>query len=116
MQTDIAVGPFEEGEVISVESLPNLGFRTAERFATVRVAKREVSIARIPEHLRSIDTLAPFDAPANRVVRLSERLKARSRVAGLEFRGSETGQSERDTVGVADRPPSFEGALVRLEG
>lgn len=79
-RTDIAVGPFADGEVISLDSLPydrHVGKKKRERFATVRVGKAERSSAMIPDRLRTIEPLAPNDAEATRVVKLSERLSIR---------------------------------------
>jgi FtsP/CotA-like multicopper oxidase with cupredoxin domain len=79
-RVDIAVGPFEEGAVLSVESLPydrHTGAKKTERFATLRVGASQESAAAIPARLRSIEALADADAPANRVVTLSERLSLR---------------------------------------
>ena len=77
---DIAVGPFAEGEVISLDSLAydrHVGKKKRERFATVRVGTAERSSAMIPDRLRTIEPLAPNNAVANRVVKLSERLSIR---------------------------------------
>jgi FtsP/CotA-like multicopper oxidase with cupredoxin domain len=79
-RVDIAVGPFAEGEPISIDSLVydrHVGKKKRERFATLRVAAAEKSSASIPERLRTIAVLAPNDAAANRVVKLSERLSIR---------------------------------------
>jgi FtsP/CotA-like multicopper oxidase with cupredoxin domain len=79
-RVDIAVGPFVEGEVLSLDSLAydrHVGTKKTERFASVRVGPAEQSIAMIPERLRTIEPLAPRDAAANRVVRMSERLSIR---------------------------------------
>ena len=79
-RVDIAVGPFAEGEVIPVDSAPydrHTGKKKVERFATVRVSTRQPSVAMIPEHLRSIEPLAPADATPTRVVTMSERLSLR---------------------------------------
>jgi len=77
---DIAVGPFEEGDVVSVESLPydrHTGKKTVERFATVRVGAAQASTAAIPDRLRVIEALAGRDALPTRVVKLSERMSLR---------------------------------------
>jgi len=74
---DIVVGPFAEGEVISLDSLAydrHAGKRNRERFATVRVGTAERSSAMIPDRLRTIEPLAPNNAVTNRLVKLSERL------------------------------------------
>jgi FtsP/CotA-like multicopper oxidase with cupredoxin domain len=77
---DIAVGPFNEGDVVSVESLPydrHTGKKTVERFATVRVGAAQASTAAIPDRLRVIEALAGPEALPNRVVKLSERMSLR---------------------------------------
>ena len=79
-RVDIAVGPFVEGEVVSLDSLAydrHVGPRKTERFATVRVGPAEKSNAMIPDRLRTIAPLAPREAVANRVVTMSERLSIR---------------------------------------
>jgi FtsP/CotA-like multicopper oxidase with cupredoxin domain len=79
-RVDIAVGPFEEGEVISVDSLPydrHTGKHGVERFATLRVGPTLQSTAAMPVRHRSIEPLADANAAPNRVVKLSERLSLR---------------------------------------
>jgi FtsP/CotA-like multicopper oxidase with cupredoxin domain len=72
---DIVVGPFAEGESFAIESLKynRMTFLKAkrEKFATVKVGAEKPSIARIPENLRTIETLAPQDAEVMRTVKLS---------------------------------------------
>ena len=69
------MGPFEEGEVLSLESLRynRITFLRPkrQRFATVRVGQRKPSVAHLPETLRKIEWLAPFDAEINRKIELS---------------------------------------------
>jgi FtsP/CotA-like multicopper oxidase with cupredoxin domain len=79
-RVDIAVGPFREGDIISIDSLPydrHTGKKTVERFATVRVSESQASSAVIPHRLRSIEPLAEFAATPTRSVKLSERLSIR---------------------------------------
>jgi len=79
-RVDIAVGPFKEGDIISVESLPynrHTGKKGVERFATVRVAATQASIAVLPDRLRVIEALAGREALPNRIVKLSERMSLR---------------------------------------
>jgi FtsP/CotA-like multicopper oxidase with cupredoxin domain len=79
-RVDIAVGPFAEGEVLSVDSLPydrHTGKHGVERFATLRVGPAMPSTASIPVHHRRIEPLADANATPNRVVKLSERLSLR---------------------------------------
>jgi len=72
---DIAAGPFNEGETFAIESLPynRMTFLNPkhEKFATVKVGEAKSSIAFIPETLRTIEPLAPQDAPIARTVKLS---------------------------------------------
>lgn len=79
-RVDIAVGPFREGDTISVDSLPydrHTGKKSPERFATVRVGPAEFSRAVIPGRLRSIEPLAGPEAVPTRSVKMSERLSIR---------------------------------------
>lgn len=72
---DIAVGPFEEGEVFSLETLPYNRTTFAKpkqlKYATVHVTERKSSIANIPQKLNTIHLLAPQDAAPTRKVKLS---------------------------------------------
>ena len=72
---DIAVGPFEEGEVFSINSLPynrvTMLKAKLQKYATVQVMERKQSIASLPEKLTEITSLAPQDAKVNRKVKLS---------------------------------------------
>jgi FtsP/CotA-like multicopper oxidase with cupredoxin domain len=74
-RVDLAVGPFEEGETIRIESVGSrrkLPFRraTRETFATVRVGPRAPSEARIPAVLRRIEPIVRGPVEPTRVVRL----------------------------------------------
>src|SRR5438477_3027561 len=54
-RVDLAVGPFEEGEQLAIESLPydrGMGERASERFATLKVGAAAESHAQIPDRLR----------------------------------------------------------------
>ena len=73
---DIAVGPFEPGETVSVLSAPydrGFGSGESERFATVRVAPRADSRAVFPQRLRVIEPLVTGPLTPTREVRLGER-------------------------------------------
>lgn len=73
---DIAAGPFREGEEFQIESLPyDRGTGTTERlsFATVRIGAARPSLAVIPDQLRTIESLAPFDAPVTKTIKLFGR-------------------------------------------
>jgi FtsP/CotA-like multicopper oxidase with cupredoxin domain len=84
-RVDVAVGPFNEGDVLAVEALPHdrgLGLTSAERLATLRVGEGTApSRARVPERLREIPTLGAGAVPT-RVVRFGERINAER---GLDF-------------------------------
>jgi FtsP/CotA-like multicopper oxidase with cupredoxin domain len=72
---DILVGPFEEGEVFSINSLPynrvTMLKAKLQKYAMVNVMERKPSIAVLPEKLSEIKMLAPRDAEINRKVKLS---------------------------------------------
>lgn len=72
---DIVVGPFEEGEVFSINSLPynrvTMLKAKLQKYATVQVMERKHSIAALPEKLTEIKLLAPQDAAVSRKVKLS---------------------------------------------
>lgn len=79
-RVDILVGPFEEGAVLSMDSMPydrHTGKKKTEHFATIRVGPAQESVAVIPDRLRWIEPLATADATPNREVTMSERLSLR---------------------------------------
>ncbi len=86
-RVDLAVGPFGEGETLSIESLPYNrgagGRRKVERFATLHVGPRAPSRAKIPATLRPVEPLVTGPAEPNRTVRLGGRLSLRHGVEGL---------------------------------
>jgi len=76
-RVDLAVGPFEEGTVINIESLAydrGVGKGEAARYGSVRVGAPRPSVARLPEVLRSIPPLAEADAKPTRMVTLDGRI------------------------------------------
>jgi len=78
-RVDLAVGPFEPGEVLSVLSEPydrGMGARGAELFATVRVGPAAASTSHVPQSLRAIEPLVQGPTSATREVRFSERIDA----------------------------------------
>lgn len=84
-RVDLAVGPFDEGELLAVEALPynrGTGKRQVERFATVKVGPAQRSTAVIPERLRTIDPLATGPVSPSRTVKLSGRMSLRR---GVDF-------------------------------
>jgi FtsP/CotA-like multicopper oxidase with cupredoxin domain len=72
---DIIAGPFTEGESFPIESLPydRMTSLKAKRrqYAMVQVGPQKPSIAVIPDILRTIQPLAPQDAPITRKIKLS---------------------------------------------
>jgi FtsP/CotA-like multicopper oxidase with cupredoxin domain len=77
-RVDLAVGPFEQGTELAVESLEYLRRtirkRKTERFATLRVGPAKPSRGVIPVRLRSITPLAPATATPSRTVTLGVRV------------------------------------------
>jgi FtsP/CotA-like multicopper oxidase with cupredoxin domain len=72
-RVDVAVGPFEEGEQLTIEALPydrGKGETPREPFATLRVGAAAESRARIPGSLRQIEPLAAPDAEPTRAIDL----------------------------------------------
>jgi len=72
---DIVVGPFEEGEIFSINSLPynrvTMLKAKLQKYATVHVIERKPTITSLPEKLTEIKSLAPQDAEVTRKVKLS---------------------------------------------
>jgi len=69
-RVDLAVGPFDEGELIEIEGLPydrGKGETPRERFATLRVGPSAPSQASIPARLRQIEWLAADAAPTRTI-------------------------------------------------
>ena len=85
-RVDLAVGPFEEGELLEVESgrynRGAFGVARRERFATLRVGARAPSRARVPPRLRAIAALVRGEVRPTREVHLGWKL---SRAHGVEF-------------------------------
>jgi FtsP/CotA-like multicopper oxidase with cupredoxin domain len=85
-RVDLAVGPFEAGETLAVESLPynrGAGKPRNERFATLQVGAPAPSLAAIPAVLRPIEALTSRDARPTRTIRLGTRLSLRHGVEWL---------------------------------
>jgi FtsP/CotA-like multicopper oxidase with cupredoxin domain len=74
-RVDIAAGPFNEGDLIPIESMGynRSTYLTAKRqkFAAIKVRERKPSVAFLPETLRTIGPLANQDAVITRKVKLS---------------------------------------------
>jgi FtsP/CotA-like multicopper oxidase with cupredoxin domain len=70
---DLAVGPFEAGELLEIEALPydrGKGESPPERFATVRVGAAAPSQSVIPKTLRQIEPLVDDSVETTRTVNL----------------------------------------------
>jgi FtsP/CotA-like multicopper oxidase with cupredoxin domain len=102
-RADIVVGPFREGERISITSLPydRTTMLKAKRrtYGTIEVGAAKPSTAHIPQTLRVIEPLAPQDAPASRQVRLSVGASLKH---GLDFRVNGTTHMEDKPVRVGE--------------
>jgi FtsP/CotA-like multicopper oxidase with cupredoxin domain len=72
---DLAVGPFAENEVFSIDSLKydRMTFIRSRdvQMATVKVGESKPSIADLPDNLRKIESLAPQNAVVNRKIKFS---------------------------------------------
>lgn len=72
---DIVAGPFNEGEVFQIETLPynrvTFGKPKRQKYATVHVMKKKESKALIPEKFCEIPLLALPEAKVNRTVKMS---------------------------------------------
>jgi FtsP/CotA-like multicopper oxidase with cupredoxin domain len=78
-RVDLAVGPFTEGEQLSLDALPydrGKGERPVERFATLAVGPAAPSQAEVPERLRRIEPLAGPDAEPTRTIDLKSLMHA----------------------------------------
>jgi FtsP/CotA-like multicopper oxidase with cupredoxin domain len=84
-RVEIAVGPFNEGDVLQVQSLPynrGTGAKRTERFATLRVEPGSHSKTVIPERLRTITPLIEGRGTPTREVRFTSRHSAEH---GVDF-------------------------------
>ena len=85
-RVDLLVGPFEEGETLTIDSLrylrSTMKMRGTERFGTLKVETEKPSRASIPRRLRTIEPLAGADATPNRKVKFSVGMSLRR---GLDF-------------------------------
>jgi FtsP/CotA-like multicopper oxidase with cupredoxin domain len=102
-RVDLAVGPFEEGESLAIESLrySRGTFRRPKRepFGTLRVGPAAPSQARIPERLRHIEPLVSGAAMPTREVVLGFRL---SRKRGVDFVVNHESHHRADPVRVGE--------------
>jgi len=82
---DLAVGPFAEGEIITLESLAydrGMVKEPPTRYATVRIGPPAPSHASIPATLRSIEPLVTSGVAPNRTV----HLQGRPSLHGIDWR------------------------------
>ena len=86
-RVEILVGPFAEGEALTIDSLRymrrTMKSRGKEQFGTLVVGPAKASIASIPARLRTIEPLTGADATPTRTVNFSVGL---SLSRGLDFR------------------------------
>jgi FtsP/CotA-like multicopper oxidase with cupredoxin domain len=82
---DIAVGPFDEGEALDIDSLKysrgKFGIPKRERFATLTVGRAAPSRAVIPDTLRQIDRLVTGPVTPTREVQLGWKLSLEHGIA-----------------------------------
>ncbi|MGZ7030694.1 MAG: multicopper oxidase family protein [Thermoanaerobaculia bacterium] len=80
-RVDILVGPFEEGQTLTIDSLRYLRMtmkkRDTETFGTLKVGPAKASRASIPARLRTIEPLADPAATPNRTVKFSVGMSLR---------------------------------------
>ena len=85
-RVDLAVGSFTQGETLRIESLPynrrSIARVRVERFATLLVGSTALSLAVIPERIRSIEPLVTGSVSPTREVRLGVRPSLRH---GVDF-------------------------------
>ena len=83
---ELAVGPFEEGQTLAIQSLPywrmTIVRRKTENFATLKVGPAKASVAAVPERFAPIEPLATPDTPATRTVDFGVRVSLQK---GVEF-------------------------------
>lgn len=85
-RVELAVGPFEEGDILAVESLAywrsTFKRRRTKPFATLHVGPAKPSHAKLPAPLRTIAPLASATTPATRVVDFGVKVSLKR---GMEF-------------------------------
>jgi FtsP/CotA-like multicopper oxidase with cupredoxin domain len=100
-RVDIAIGPFQPGEVLAVLSEAydrGIGPSDTEHFATLRVGPAAPSSFGMPEYARAIEPLVESATSATREVRFSERIDAHGDVTFL-VNGAQHYRDEPVTVG-----------------
>jgi len=103
-RVEIVVGPFAEGDVLRLETLPfNRGsfksHKAAELFATVRVGGAAPSRAQLPAELRKIEPLVTGSVTPNRTVRLGFGLGLKH---GVEFNINHEQHHQADPVRIGE--------------
>ena len=125
---DVVVGPFNEGETFSIESLAynRTTFLKPKResFATVKVGERRDSIAYIPDTLRKIEPIARHDEPVTRKIKLSVgpslkngmdfRVNGRIHVNDKPVKVGELQIWEIDNVSLMDHPFHLHGFFFQV--
>ena len=103
-RVELAVGPFAEGEVHRVETLPFKrgsfkAHRKPELFATLRVGREVSSKAQVPEMLRRIEPLVTGPVKVSREVRLGFTLGLKH---GVEFTINKEQHHRADPVRIGE--------------
>src|SRR5699024_9674351 len=101
-RVDLAVGPFEEGETLAIDSLPynrGAGRARTARFATLHVGPPAPSLPAIPAHPPHIEPLASRDATPPRTIRLGTRLSLRH---GVDWLVDDEAHHQDDPVPVGE--------------
>jgi FtsP/CotA-like multicopper oxidase with cupredoxin domain len=103
-RVEIVVGPFAEGDVLRLETLPfNRGsfkaHKTAELFATIQVGSAAPSRAQLPGELRKIEPLVTGSVTPNRTVRLGFGVGLKH---GVEFNINHEQHHQADPVRIGE--------------
>ncbi len=103
-RTEIAVGPFAEGDTFRIETLPFdrgsfKSHRRPERFATLKLGARAPSLAQVPNPLRTIEPLVTGPVTPTREVRLGFSLGMKH---GAEFNINREQHHHADPVRVGE--------------
>jgi FtsP/CotA-like multicopper oxidase with cupredoxin domain len=101
-RVELAVGPFSEGETLSLESLPYQGGMAKEKggcYATIRVRRPAPSHAHVPNTLRTIEPLVAGDVTPNRTVRLQVSMSLRR---GVDWKVDGEAHHHADPVRVGE--------------
>jgi len=103
-RVEIVVGPFAEGDVLRLETLPFnrgsfKGHKTAELFATIQVDAAAPSRAQLPGELRKIEPLVTGSVTPNRTVRLGFGVGLKH---GVEFNINHEQHHQADPVRIGE--------------